>query len=127
MVAGERFSWARRLPGRQSVQKPSKRKLIKPARREFAKIALQKVNVLRWPSADAIAVPFLVAVAEPSASPAPVVFRFPTKTQLLINLPDRLLPTKMDTQRASNQDWFQLVSTGESAHIADVPIGSGRL
>jgi len=39
--------------------------------------------------------------------------------------PDRLLPTKMDTQPASDQDCFQLVSTGESAHIADVPIGSG--
>src|SRR6266704_1021852 len=33
--------------------------------------------------------------------------------------PDRLLPTKTDTQPAPNQDCFQLVSTGESAHIAD--------
>ncbi len=23
--------------------------------------------------------------------------------------PDRLLPTKIDTQRASNQDWFQFI------------------
>src|ERR1700731_298511 len=49
-------------------------------------------------------------------SPAPVVFRILTKTRLLIKLtdshdtpqipqipPDRLLPTKMDTQTGSNR------------------------
>src|SRR5262245_46854963 len=79
------------------AQKASKRKPIGPAKREFAKIALQKMN---W-----------------------LLSELPDSHDMLQIPQDRLLPTKMGTQQAPNQDWFQLVSTSESAHIADAPVG----